>query len=325
MTAFPDPQSAPSAPGARDSAAEQEIPASARRAPDLAQRTRGGGAPAPEEGQGQPSYRAEITTGEQFQHYAQLSGQGPVVFALYRGSDAAAVRNVEQLEQLIDSAQGRLLLAAADIEQSPEIAQALQAATSLTAIAMLGGRPAPLYDQPVSPEQMQSVLGQVLQLAQQAQLTGGFEPVGTKGAAPAEKPLPPLHRKAQDALEAQDYDAARAAYEQALSEQPGDREAKLGLARVGLLARVADADAQAVRQRAAEAPQEVDAQLAVADLDVAGGHVEDAFARLLKLFAAVGPEEKSRVRERMLELFDVVGAEDPRVVSARAALMRALF
>lgn len=324
MTTIPEPHDAASAPGTRNGAAEPEIPASARRAPDLAQRAQDGRTPAAEQGQGQPSYRAEITTGEQFQHYAQLSGQGPVIFALYRGSDAAAVRNVEQLEQLIDSAQGRLLLAAADIEQSPEIAQALQAATSLTAIAMLGGRPAPLYDQPVSPKQMQSVLGQVLQLAQQAQLTGSFEPVGTQGA-PAEKPLPPLHQKAQDALAEQDYDGARAAYEQALSEQPGDREAKLGLARVGLLARVADADAQAVRQRAAEAPQEVDAQLAVADLDVAGGHVEDAFARLLKLFTAVGPEEKSRVRERMLELFDVVGAEDPRVVSARAALMRALF
>ncbi|WP_129357449.1 co-chaperone YbbN [Rothia kristinae] len=323
MTTIPEPHPAASGPGTPAAAEEPQVPASARRAPDLAQRTQDGAA-APEQGQGQPSYRAEITTGEQFQQYAQLSGQGPVIFALYRGSDAAAVRNVEQLEQLIDSAQGRLLLAAADIEQSPEIAQALQAATSLTAIAMLGGRPAPLFDQPVSPEQMQSVLGQVLQLAQQAQLTGSFEPVGTKGA-PAEKPLPPLHQKAQDALAEQDYDGARAAYEQALSEQPGDREAKLGLARVGLLARVAVADAQAVRQRAAEAPQEVDAQLAVADLDVAGGHVEDAFARLLKLFTAASPEEKSRVRERMLELFDVVGAEDPRVVSARAALMRALF
>ena len=323
MTTIPEPHPAASGPGTPAAAEEPQVPASARRAPDLAQRTQDGAA-APEQGQGQPSYRAEITTGEQFQQYAQLSGQGPVIFALYRGSDAAAVRNVEQLEQLIDSAQGRLLLAAADIEQSPEIAQALQAATSLTAIAMLGGRPAPLFDQPVSPEQMQSVLGQVLQLAQQAQLTGSFEPVGTKGA-PAEKPLPPLHQKAQDALAEQDYDGARAAYEQALSEQPGDREAKLGLARVGLLARVAVVDAQAVRQRAAEAPQEVDAQLAVADLDVAGGHVEDAFARLLKLFTAASPEEKSRVRERMLELFDVVGAEDPRVVSARAALMRALF
>lgn len=323
MTTIPEPHPAASGPGTPAAAEEPQVPASARRAPDLAQRTQDGAA-APEQGQGQPSYRAEITTGEQFQQYAQLSGQGPVIFALYRGSDAAAVRNVEQLEQLIDSAQGRLLLAAADIEQSPEIAQALQAATSLTAIAMLGGRPAPLFDQPVSPEQMQSVLGQVLQLAQQAQLTGSFEPVGTKGA-PAEKPLPPLHQKAQDALAEQDYDGARAAYEQALSEQPGDREAKLGLARVGLLARVAVADAQAVRQRAAEAPQEVDAQLAVADLDVAGGHVEDAFARLLKVFTAASPEEKSRVRERMLELFDVVGAEDPRVVSARAALMRALF
>ncbi|HWV49708.1 MAG TPA: tetratricopeptide repeat protein, partial [Microbacterium sp.] len=67
------------------------------------------------------------------------------------------------------------------------------------------------------------------------------------------------------------------------------------------------------------------AQFAVADLDIAGGHVEDAFGRLLDLFAALGADERTPVRERLVELFGLIGADDPRVVSARTRLSSLLF
>ena len=121
-----------------------------------------------------------------------------------------------------------------------------------------------------------------------------------------------------------DLDGAEAAYNRAIAENPGDREAKLALAQVHLLQRVMPLDAAAVRAAAA-APEDVAAQLQVADLDVSGGHVEDAFRRLLELVRRTAGEERNAVRVRLLELFDVVGAEDPRVVAARGALMRALF
>ncbi|WP_257879820.1 tetratricopeptide repeat protein [Kocuria flava] len=92
-----------------------------------------------------------------------------------------------------------------------------------------------------------------------------------------------------------------------------------------LLQRVMPLDAAAVRAEAAAAPDDVDAQLRVADLDVSGGHVEDAFRRLLELVRRTAGQDRDTVRRRLLELFDVVGGEDPRVVAARGALMRALF
>ncbi|WP_143468034.1 tetratricopeptide repeat protein [Kocuria massiliensis] len=306
--------------------AQEHIPASVRSAPDLSQMGGGtvaGDGPAAQQG-GRPSYRRDITDTQQFQEVAQLSGQGPVIFALYRGSDQEASNGVKDLESFIDQAGGRLLLAAVDIERSPEIAQAFQAQSSLTVVAMLGGRPAPMYDAPVPAEQAQALLGQVLQLAQQAQLTGTFEPVATQGEAEPE-PLSPLHQKAQDALEAGDYDVAAEAYRKAIAEKPGDRDAKVGLARVGLLSRVKDENLEEARAAAAQNPDDVQAQLTVADLDVSGGHVEDAFQRLIRLIQRSDAQTKNTVRERLLELFDVVGAEDPRVISARAALMRALF
>ena len=154
--------------------------------------------------------------------------------------------------------------------------------------------------------------GQLMQLAAQYQLPGGFEPI----YAEEEKPVPPLHAKAVEALDAGDYEGARAAYKQAISDNPGDKEAKLGLEQVELLARVKNLDMAAERAAAAADPLNIEAAFNVADLDVVGGHVEDAYARLLRLFKAVPADEKTRVRERLVQLFDVVGTADARTVKA---------
>jgi putative thioredoxin len=69
----------------------------------------------------------------------------------------------------------------------------------------------------------------------------------------------------------------------------------------------------------------VDAQLAAADLDLVGGHVEDAFARLVDTVGRTAGADRDRVRVHLLALFEVIGAEDPRVVKARGALARRLF
>ena len=128
-----------------------------------------------------------------------------------------------------------------------------------------------------------------------------------------------------DAIEAGDYPRAIVAYEQALAENPRDAEARAGLGQVRLLARVQGADLQAARAAAASAPLDIDAQLAVADLDLAGGHIEDAFERLLDLFAALPSDERPAVCERLLELFGLVGDADPRVIQARGRLSSLLF
>jgi putative thioredoxin len=84
-------------------------------------------------------------------------------------------------------------------------------------------------------------------------------------------------------------------------------------------------DPQQVRKAAADKPADVDAQIAAADLDLVGGHVEDAFGRLIDTVRRTAGDDRDTVRRRLLELFEVVGPEDPRVVGARRALARALF
>ncbi|HRN30027.1 MAG TPA: tetratricopeptide repeat protein, partial [Terrimesophilobacter sp.] len=144
-------------------------------------------------------------------------------------------------------------------------------------------------------------------------------------AEQAEEPLPPLHQEAFDAISAGDFDAAIAAYKAALAQSPRDALATAGLAQVSLLKRVSGLDAPAVRAAAADSPADIEAQLQVADLDVAGGHVEDAFDRLLELFGASDAVARDAVRVRLLELFEIVGAQDERVVVARRRLTSLMF
>jgi putative thioredoxin len=172
------------------------------------------------------------------------------------------------------------------------------------------------------------VFDQLLQVAAQNGVTGTVAADQDGGGTPAEReepPLPPLHAEAYAAIEDGDYGRAARAYEQALAENPRDEDARAGLGQVRLLGRVQSVDAQQVRSAAAERPQDIDAQLAVADLDIAGGHVDDAFDRLLTLFGALADDDRSPVRERLLELFGLVGDADPRVAAARRRLASLLF
>ena len=315
--------------GAAQNGAAQEIPASVRNAmelnPNAAQNAatqnvaaQSAGAQGGEQTPSAPTWRYEVNTPEEFQKFVQLSSQGAVIFALYAPHSPSSLQMLEGVQKLVDSAAGTMICAAVDVTKLPEAAQAFGVSGVPAGVAVLAGRPAPIYTGPVSAEDLGDVLSQVLQLAAQYQLPGGFDPVVPED----EKPL---HAEAVAALDRGDLEGARAAYRKAIAENPGDKEAKLGLEQVELLARVKDLDMATERAAAAADPMNIDAAFNVADLDLVGGHVEDAYNRLLRLFSAVGPDDKARVRERLVQLFDVVGASDPRTVKARAALTMALF
>jgi putative thioredoxin len=97
------------------------------------------------------------------------------------------------------------------------------------------------------------------------------------------------------------------------------------MAQASLLLRLDGADAGAVRAAAAATPTGLDAALVVADLDVSGGHLDDAFTRLLELFPSLDQKGKDAVRARLLEYFEIAGADDPRVLVARRTLTNLLY
>ncbi|MDM7830921.1 tetratricopeptide repeat protein [Cellulomonas edaphi] len=259
-----------------------------------------------------------------FPALVQRSTEHPVVVVLWAGWSEVSQQAAAALAALADQDAGRWLLARIDSEANPQIAAAFQAQSVPSVVAVLAGQPLPLYQGAPPADQVRGVIDQVLAAAEANGITGRVTPAT---AAPADEPepepeLPPLHQAAYDAIERDDLDAAIAAYEQALRENPRDALARAGLAQVRLLVRTRDADLQAVRTAAASNPRDVDAQLAVADLDVLGGKVDDAFSRLIDLLAITKSEP---VRVRLVDLFEVVGSDDPRVVAARRAMANALY
>ncbi len=238
------------------------------------------------------------------------------------------------LERLAAEFGGRFLLATVDVDANPQLAQAFQVQSIPTVFAVLKGQPIPLFQGAQPEAQVRAVLTELLRVAA-ANGVDGVVPTGEQTEADAEaevepeeeeeEQLPPLHQAAYDAIDAGDYDAAITAYEQALRESPADEEARIGLAQVRLLKRTADADMTAARAAAAQHPDDVDAQILVADIDLLGGHVEDAFARLVETVRRTSGADRDRARSHLVELFDVVGVADPRVAAARVALANAVF
>ncbi|AEG44967.1 tetratricopeptide repeat protein [Isoptericola variabilis] len=288
--------------------------------------------PPPGEPGGAPSAGGYVLdlTDTNFQQVVQDSTRYPVVVLLWIPTDQANAELGTLLGRLADEYAGRFLLGRVDAQAYPQIAAAFQVQGVPTVVAVLQGQPLPLFAGAAPEDQVRGVLDQVLAAAEQNGITGrapaqGGEQAGAEGQEPAEEPLPPLHQEAYDAIQRDDLDAAVAAYEKAIKQDPKDAEAVAGLAQVRLMQRARGADLQAVRTAAANAPADVDAQLAVADVDMLGGKVDDAFARLLDLLPGADADGKEKLRVRLLEYFEVVGPTDPRVVKARQRLALSLY
>lgn len=272
-------------------------------------------------------------TDANFNDFLDLSMQVPVLVDLGTERSEQWKQFSPVLERLVGGFGGRLVLVRIDVDTNPQLTQAFQATSVPTVAAVVAGRPVQLFVGAVPEDQVRDVLEQLLQLAVQNGVTGTVSVDGAAGdgetageAEPApEPPLPPLHAEAYEAIDRGDYEGAIRAYRTAIAQDPRDTMAVAGLAQVSLLARLSGHTADELRTAAADAPQDAQAQLGVADLDVSGGHVEDAFDRLLTLFPSLDAEGKEEIRSRLLEYFEIVGVDDPRVGKARARLASLLY
>lgn len=290
---------------------------------------------APTAGQGGSSaatgrYSVEVDE-QNFQPVLERSMSAPVLMVFYSPTQLpASVQLADDLVTIADELDGRILVGRVDVDRAPAVAQAVQVPSVPFVVAVVQGRPLPLLQDVAPLEELRPAMNQVLQQLATQGITGRHEPMA---AAPAEdedgeEKVDPRHAPAQEALAAGDLDKAVEEYQKLADANPADTEAAGGLAMAKVLQRVGHLDAktaQEARRQGAEKPDDVSAQTMVADLDLLGGHVEDAFTRLIDLVRRVSGEEREKARQHLIGLFNAVGNEDTRVLKARQALASALF
>lgn len=254
----------------------------------------------------------------------------PSVVVLWSGTLPESADFVDLVVTVAAALEGRIQVVSVDVDANPGLLRAFQIQSVPMTLGLVQGQPVPLFAGPQPQPEVRAYLDELVKLAVQHGVAGRVDlgedgEGGDTGQDIDESALPPLHEAAYEAIERGDLDGAAAAYRQALHDDPRDTEAELGLAQVGLLQRTAGVDPAAARQAAAADPSAIDAALVVADLDLLGGHVEDAFARLIELVRTTSGEDRDRVRAHLVELFNVVGNQDERVRKGRTTLMSALF
>ncbi len=266
---------------------------------------------------------------QSFQGLLETSMTAPVLLVFYsRTRMPESGQLADDLTTVVGEHDGRFLLGLVDIDASPEIAQAMQIPSIPLVVAVVDGRPMPLIQDPLPIADLRTALTQVAQQLTTQGITGRHQPragAGASGAEGEEDLVDPRYAPAQDALAAGDVDAAVAEYQKLVDSNPADVEAAGGLAIAKVMQRTQGVDLARARAAAADAPDDVDAQTMVADLDMLGGHVEDAFTRLVNLVARSVDPDKAKARDHLLGLFAAVGNDDPRVLAGRRNLASALF
>ncbi|MCD2189278.1 tetratricopeptide repeat protein [Actinomycetospora soli] len=231
------------------------------------------------------------------------------------------------LEKLAAEGNGAWILAKVDVDANPRIAQMFQVQSIPTVYVVVAQQPVTSFSGVQPEEQLRGWVAQILD-ALRDRMPGIAEAEARGPAQESAEPVPepedPRFTAAEEALERGDYDAAIAAYEQILASEPANAEAQAALSQVRFMARAESADPSAIAAADA-APDDVAAQKAAADAELAGGQVEAAFDRLVKTVQRTAGEDRDAAREHLVSLFELFAPDDPRVTTARRALARALY
>jgi putative thioredoxin len=271
------------------------------------------------------SYVVEVTEETFEAETIRKSVKHPVIVELYSPRVATGQQLSDALIEITNASDGKFLLARLNVDTAPGIVQALGLQAVPTVIALLNGQLAPLFQGVLPKDQVQAAIDQLLKAAIANGLVGRAEPVGSELLD--EEPEPqadPRYTAADAALERGDFAAARDEFDKLLQVNPSDSEALAGKAQAGLLARAASLDPPTTLA-AANGSDDLDSQLAAADVEMISGQAEAAFVRLIGLVSRLSGEQRNQARVRLLELFETLGNSDERVLKARRDLMTALF
>jgi len=242
------------------------------------------------------------------------SSEVPVVVLLWSPRSEASAQLGQLLSGLADADGGKWALATVNVDAVPRVGQMFGVQAVPTVIALAGGQPLSSFQGAQPPEQLRRWIDSLLD-ATAGKLEAGVED--------AEEVDPEL-AQARDHLDGGDFDAALAAYQAILDAKPNHAEAKGAVRQIAFLQR-ATAQRPDALAAADAAPDDIDAALAAADLEILQQDVIAAFERLIALVKRTAGDERTAVRTRLIELFDLFDPADPQVIAGRRNLANALY
>jgi len=255
-----------------------------------------------------------VTTANLTTDFLEYSSTKPAIVLCWSPRSPESVATLEILGALESQNNGTWRLGNVNIDEQPQVAQALQTKTVPYAVAFVAGQLVPLFEQAYAKEQIALVINKVLELSAQQGV----------GAPPAEV-IEPEEEEALKALETGDFKSAQDAYKKLLARKPHDAFAKLGLAQTELFIRTEGLNPETTKAAAQSNPLDVAAAMACADIEVMSADVQPAFDRLLHCVRNCSGDEKKLAKDHLLALFALVDPADPRLIKARSDLANALF
>lgn len=243
------------------------------------------------------------------------SGQVPVVVLLWSPRSEACVALADVLAGMAGADGGKWSLATVNVDAAPRVASIFGVEAVPTVVALAGGQPLASFEGVQPPEQLRRWVDSLLSAtAGKLSGEGGQEP-----AAPD-----PVLEDARAKLDSGDFVAAAAAYQAILDADPRHEEAKGALRQITFLQRATEHPADAIA-KADAAPSDIDAAFAAADVELLNQEVAAAFARLTALVKSTSGDDRTTVRTRLIELFDLFDPADPDVIAGRRNLANALY
>ncbi len=243
------------------------------------------------------------------------SSEIPVVVLLWSPRSDACVQLADALDAIAAADAGTWSFVTVNVDAVPRVAQMFGIEAVPTVVALAGGQPLASFQGVQPPEQLRQWIDSLLSAT-----------AGKLGGEPGDEDeqVDPALAQARDHLEAGDFLAAATAYQAILDADPGHAEAKGALRQITFLERATSAPPDAVTVADA-APDDIDAAFAAADVQVLSQDVTAAFDRLIGLIRRTADDERTRVRTRLVELFELFDPADPDVIVGRRNLANALF
>ena len=260
-------------------------------------------------------------TEENFENdLVRRSAEVPVIALIGSPRSPASEQLKKDFEEMAAAGGLKFIVGYVNADVVPQVAQAFGVQNLPTTVAIAAGQPVTNFEGSQPRENLEQWIAAIVEkLGPQLRGLSEGQP------EPAQEADPRL-LVAEDALNAGDFDAAIAAYDEVLAAEPDNAEIKQARATTVVLKRLkASSAAGDPIAEAKENPQDVDKQLAAADAHIVAGTPDVAFAQLIDAMKVTAGDDKARLKDRLLELFALYDSGDPRVLAARTQLASALY